>query len=269
MKSETVHVITYSPTRTSYKVAKEVAEAVGGATVQKTDLTYADGAVALTCKPEDVAVLAVPVYAGRVAPIAAKRLAGIKGQATPAVVVVVYGNREYEDALLELRNLATEAGFVVVAAAAFIGEHSFSSVDMPVAPGRPDQEDLQKARDFGTEVAAAIARLANAGETSLAGIPGNFPYKDGVGPMPFGPQLDDDLCTLCGSCVDQCPVGAITVAQEMQLDVALCTLCCRCIKVCPEEALSIAGTPAKAKMEWLFANCKERKEPVVFLPAAP
>ena len=41
---------------------------------------------------------------------------------TPAVLVVVYGNRAYDDALLELSDIATGAGFVPLAAGAFVGE---------------------------------------------------------------------------------------------------------------------------------------------------
>jgi len=268
MNINTVHVITYSPTRTSWQVAKAVAEAVGGKAAADTDLTYVGDGASLTCGAEDLAVLAVPVYGGRIAPVAARRLAGIKGQGTPVVAIVVYGNREYEDALLELQDLAKAAGFVVVGAAAFIGEHSFSSVEMPIAAGRPDAADLEQATAFGEKIRAYVAGLQNAESAILTGIPGNAPYKDGVSSLPFGPQVDSEKCTLCGTCTDQCPVGAISVSETLQIDIPVCTLCCRCVKICPEEALSIGTTPARAKMEWLFANCQARKEPVLFFPAS-
>lgn len=62
---------------------------------------------------------------------------------------MVYGNRDYEDALLELRDTVASLGFTPLSAGAFIGEHSYSTAEMPVAAGRPDATDLQTARTFG------------------------------------------------------------------------------------------------------------------------
>ena len=85
----------------------------------------------------------MPVYAGRVAPIALQRIRRLKGENAPVVLVSVYGNRDYEDALVELRDETTRLGFTPLAAGAFIGEHSYSRPGMPVAEGRPDANDLQ------------------------------------------------------------------------------------------------------------------------------
>lgn len=65
---------------------------------------------------------------------------------------VMYGNREYEDALLELNNIVVEAGFQPVAGGAFIDEHSFENDSTPIAKGRPDIKDLQKATEFGRTI---------------------------------------------------------------------------------------------------------------------
>lgn len=266
MNTATVHVITYSPTRTSWQVAKAISEASGGKAVADTDLTYPGADVSLTCAANDLAVFAVPVYGGRIAPVAVQRLAGIKGQSTPAVITVVYGNREYEDALLELRDLVEAAGFVVVGAGAFIGEHSFSSEEMPIGAGRPDAADLEMAAGFGRKIGQYLMGLKSVEGVAKGDIPGNFPYKNGVSSLPFAPLVDGEACTLCGTCLPECPVGAISVTETMQIDIPACTLCCRCVKICPEEAVSISSTPARAKMEWLFDNCQERKEPALFFP---
>ena len=90
------------------------------------------------------AFIAVPVYAGRVAPIALQRIRRLKGENAPVVLVAVYGNRDYEDALVELRDETTCLGFTPLAAGAFIGEHSYSRPGMPVAEGRPDANDLKR-----------------------------------------------------------------------------------------------------------------------------
>lgn len=64
----------------------------------------------------ELCVIAVPVYGGRVAATALQRLQRLKGNGSPAILVVVYGNRDYEDALLELRDTAVQLGFVPLTA---------------------------------------------------------------------------------------------------------------------------------------------------------
>ena len=54
---------------------------------------------------DGTAIVGVPVYAGRVPELCLERLAGFSVDAVAAVLVVLYGNREYEDALAELRDV--------------------------------------------------------------------------------------------------------------------------------------------------------------------
>ena len=68
-----------------------------------------------------------------------KYLHTITGSHTKVVPVVVYGNRNYDDALIELKNILEDNGFISIAAAAFIGEHSFSTT---LAKNRPDEMDM-------------------------------------------------------------------------------------------------------------------------------
>ena len=125
-----------------------------------------------------MAIIGVPVYAGRVAPLAVKRLAAIQGNNTPAVIVVTYGNREFEDALIELRDITEKAAFSPLAACTFIGEHSFSGSKTPIAAARPDSVDLATAEAFGVKILARLAALEDVkAETSLD-VPGDIPYKD-------------------------------------------------------------------------------------------
>ena len=56
-------------------------------------------------------LVVMPVYGGRLPAIAVQRLREIRGNDSPAIAVVVYGNRAYDDALLELRDVLTANGF--------------------------------------------------------------------------------------------------------------------------------------------------------------
>jgi len=265
MSSETAHLIYFSPTGTSKSVVVAIAEGLEGVgRFLETDLTHPGFTPCTLLGPDDLAVIGVPVYAGRVPEIAEKRLKEIKGAGTPAVIVAVYGNREYEDALLELREIATARGFRVVAAAAFIGEHSFSTEELPIAAGRPDPEDLKKARDFGRSIVRSLASSREGGTREID-IPGNVPYRDGMENLPFTPLVDQDICTLCETCIKNCPVGAISLDGRIVMDAETCILCASCVKCCPEKAVSVRSTPLGALIIELAEKCRHRKEPELFL----
>lgn len=139
-----ITVICFSPTHTSRTIAEAVAAGMNAARIRTVDLTLDRSDSPITVGAGETVVLGAPVYAGRVAPEAVRRLRRIQveaGASVPAVVTVTYGNRDYEDALVELYDLAVSLGLSPFAAGAFIGEHSYSTQEMPVAEGRPDTLD--------------------------------------------------------------------------------------------------------------------------------
>ncbi len=263
MDIKRVKTYCFSPTGTSRSSVAALADGMGIKGWEEKDLTREEVTDGGESRKGDITIVGAPVYAGRVAELAVKRLKPLKGNGTPAVAVVLYGNREYDDALLELNNLLTEQGFVVVAGCAFIGEHSYSTDKLPIAPGRPDGADLEAARDFGKKI---MVKMSGAGAFEpLDALPGNFPYKDGMANIPFTPTVDHQACTLCGTCVSVCSDGAIGLEKQIMMDADLCILCCACVKNCPENAVSMQIPPLLERTAWLHENCKERKEPVLFL----
>lgn len=106
--------------------------------IQSVDLT--DSSVKFSdvaLEKEDIAVIAVPSYGGRVPGTAAERLSAIRGNGARAILVCVYGNRAYEDTLVELQDIAKQAGFRVLSAVAAIGG---ASIARQFATGRPGRE---------------------------------------------------------------------------------------------------------------------------------
>lgn len=272
MKFDAVHGIFFSPTSTSNKIAKGIVGGIVTENVKFTDMTH------VLCEdveimPEELAVIVVPVYRGGVAPTAAERLRAVRGNNTPAILAVVYGNRDFEGALTELNGLAVAQGFHPVAAAAFVGEHSYSRPDTPVAVGRPDVKDLSAAAAFGREVAeklvSTVDHLPVLDMTHLPQVKKYFPDTLGfvfdvlrlkiVRPeMPRIPDADVEKCTHCGACVKCCPVDAIPADDVLHSDVTRCIRCCACVKICPAEARRFDTPFAKI----LAKRAARRKEPI-------
>lgn len=198
----------------------------------------------------------VPVYGGRIPAIAAQRLRALQGSGNPAIAVVVYGNRAYDDALLELKNILTETGHQVIAAAAFIAEHSISR---SIATGRPDAADLAQCVQFG----AAVEAKLTSNQLSTVEVPGNAEYRP-LPQMPVTPMVTD-ACGGCGMCARKCPTGAIPLQAPRSTDAARCILCMRCVAICPRKARLLPPPAQEAFDARLAAIASEPKQSELYL----
>ena len=196
MSNYSIH---FSPTGGTKKVADILARALGGEW-QEVDLCRENEAMTLT--GADLCLVSVPSYGGRVPAVAVERLRRISGGGAKAVLVCVYGNREWDDTLTELQDVLEELGFVCAAAVAAVAEHSMFR---QYAAGRPDAADA-------AELAAFAGKLREKLEGGVFG-PIEMPGKHGdykpFGSGAFKPEATDG-CTGCGLCAEQCPVGPST-----------------------------------------------------------
>lgn len=206
---------------------------------------------------DDICIVSVPVFGGRVPVPAIENLGKLRGNGAKAVLVAVYGNRAYEDALLEVKDAAVSAGFVCVAGIAAIAEHSIMH---QFAAGRPDETDRGQLLTFAKE----IRKKLEAGEVpgGLC-VPGNHPYKE-LKVVPMVPVAGEE-CISCGICAKKCPVGAISKENPMETDGDTCIACMRCISVCPEQARRIDSAAVEALSNRLFDICTVRKENELYL----
>ncbi|MGL1932759.1 MAG: 4Fe-4S binding protein [Desulfotalea sp.] len=250
------HLIYFSATGTGKTVGTCIAgNLFNGESYDVTDLTYESAAS--NYDQDDVVIFVAPVYAGRVAPLAVDRMKGLRGNNSRAVIIVMYGNRNYDDSLLELSDLVTDLGFIPIAAGACVGEHSYSTVEKEIGAGRPDADDLAKLGTYFKELSAKIRREPF---KPLTNLPGNRPYKEGLAlSFPLHPEHDKDKCMLCGLCGEVCPLGSITVT-DVHTQVDNCLLCCACVKSCPEGALSLTDGGVVEARKRLYEMCKERRE---------
>jgi len=266
MKFKVIKLVYFSPTGTTKAVVQGIARGINQDNMQFIDITRpGDRNEPLQTSDDELLVVAVPVYMGRVPALLNKWLQGINAHNTPAVCVVVYGNRVYEDALLELKNVLTSRGCIPIAGAAFIGEHSFSSAETPTAQDRPDSQDLECAELFGRKISDTIDSLQSISPAEEIHVPGNYPYRG-------NPELWNvdfisvcDSCSECGACADVCPVGAIDTEHVDVIDTVKCITCCACIKKCPEKARSMKPGLVKDASIRLNSLYSERKEPEFFV----
>lgn len=252
--------IYFSPTESTKRVTELIAGHIHG-DYESLDLTDAAKVRPDYCFEENEAVVVgVPVYGGRVPETAVRRLRKLHGHRTPAVLIVTYGNRAYDDALLELKDILKEQGFCPAAAAAVVTEHN---IVRTIAAGRPDAQDQELLHRFGLQVDELFHRLSGSCEISDIEVKGNRPYRDYHG-VPMKIKVNS-ACTDCGTCIRKCPVQAISRTDARILDAERCIACMRCIYVCPVEGRKVNSLLLMAVRQKLKKVCSDRKEPEFIL----
>ena len=252
MKYHEVTVAHFSPTGSTAKLALRLGSALAD---KITELDMTAQQLQSHAISSDIMVMAVPVYSGRVPGRAVEALRLISGKGQPCVGIVVYGNRAFDDALVELADIADEQGFSFIAAGGFIGQHSLVS---EIGANRPDAQDLAEIDSFGLNILDAV----RAGNTSAPlKIPGNRPY---LAPSSLKvPILASDACTSCGLCAERCPVAAIPLDELHVTNTEKCILCMRCIRNCPVQARSLPPQ-VQEQFRTYLQNFVKRREPQTF-----
>lgn len=253
MDPRKINLIFFSATFTTVKIVKEIAKGMGIDEIKEYDITK--GAQSnMKIANDEIAIFGVPVYSGRLPRVAAEALSKFSGNGTPAVVVCVYGNRDFDDALLELKNIVIGNNFNVVSAAAFIAQHSIFPL---IAVGRPDSDDMRMARDLGKN---SLLHLDKNIDTNIK-LKGNFPYK-AIKSIPLSPKTSKK-CNSCGVCVKKCPVQAINAENPSKINKKRCIVCARCIYICPRHAKKFSGLLYYIVSNKFSRKCAKRKVPYI------
>ncbi|AHF06497.1 EFR1 family ferrodoxin [Desulfitobacterium metallireducens] len=268
-----INTLYFSATDTTRKIVTSIAEELAkhrekGKTIRNMDFTLPEGRkAAVSYEEDDVVIIGIPVYAGRVPNVLLKYLNSIQGNGALAVAIVVYGNRNYDDALIELKDILELDGFKVIAAAAFIGEHAFSKI---LAQNRPDEKDSLFSREFAKQI---DKKMTTQVEIQPIVVNGNKPYRNYYMPRDRqGNPVDirrvtpktNSNCTDCKHCVNICPMGSIDSEDPSKL-IGICIKCGACVKKCPVNAKYYEDQDYlrhKSELEIEFAR---RREPELFI----
>lgn len=246
MKLEKIWAVYFSGTGTTRRTVERIAGGIASRlNLPAESVDFSRPAVrqeTMGFGEKNLVVFGTPVYAGRVPnvllPFLRERIVGGGALAVP---VVLFGNRNYDDALIELRNILAADGMHPIAAGAFVGEHSFSRV---LGADRPNAEDEALMDEFAARVAALAAGLDAAPVKSVA-VRGQEPLRPYYTPrdragnpiniLKVKPKTDLSRCGGCGLCADLCPMGSIDPADVSAVR-GICIKCCACVKGCPTDA---------------------------------
>jgi ferredoxin len=266
MNIKRVSAVYFSPTGTTQKTVIAMAEGID-LPFRKFDMTLPAGRRTFKEQfgEEDLVIVGLPVYVGRIPMCLDDLYARLTGHSTQAIAVVVYGNREYNDALIELKMELESRGFIVRSAAVFVGE---STATTKIATGRPDAADLAVARDFGKRTIELI-RNDVFGRLEVNGsYPFTWPGYDPKIPtdrvLPL--LVTSEKCIDCKICSKNCPWTAIVADDSKNRDRSKCMLCYRCVRNCPSQAVEVTGDKWLAYLPEFERMCARRCEPELFFP---
>ena len=268
--AKSIGITCFSPTGTTRTICKAIALGMGSENPKILDMTFPDTRTAIIANPStamdgiDHLIVGAPVYVGKLPPLVQECLKALHGNGKECTAIVVYGNRDYGISLSKMAEILLENGFIVVAAGTFIGHHSISDI-IPVAVGRPDNSDIEKAMEFGAKVLSASRQL------SIKDIPQqiDFASKSSTYSMDK-PFYDEKLCTQCGECAEVCPLGLISADTGKYLSAAAqkqCLGCKACVKSCaPKARVTKVNSIMKMILKIILRKAsRERREPAIIL----
>lgn len=263
-------VIYFSPTGTTKKILYAITEGMGIDNLKYINLTLPDvRKVNAPVINEDIIIIGTPVYEERVPEMLYPFLTSLTGNNKPVVLAAVYGNIGEGNALNELQTITESSGFKVIAAGSFIGEHSFSTKELPIAEGRPNQDDIKRAQDFGKAIIGKLKTIDDLNGFSLQIPQGKLPLMSKILPANSArmftktPSADMSVCNHCGVCVKLCPVSAID-ENTLEINDNQCLRCFSCVKRCQRKARMIIYKKKYLVTRVLTAKSKVEKEPKVY-----
>ena len=155
--------------------------------------------------------------------------------------------------MIQAKDLLQARGFNVIAAGAFVAEHS---IFPKVGFGRPNVDDYKAMEAFAEKCKELLKRrdcLPNKEITVYGDKKYDASTFKGV---PFYPD-GDDTCISCMKCVADCPVQAIDAADPSKTDAAKCIACGSCICVCPVGARDYHSELYKKAQAGFEERCKK------------
>lgn len=243
---KTVKTVYFSPTGNTRQVVTKFAGILAqrlGIPVKRDDFTLPSAHTEIrNYTEEELVVFAIPTYAGRIPNKILPFVQNLfKGHNTPAVALVTFGNRSFDNSLSELDSELKKNGFAVLGAGAVVCHHAFAEVGI----GRPNPADTEQLTQFADAIVEkiktaslplpdiAVKRNENLKAyyvpLGLDGQPVNF--------LKAKPVTDKSKCDNCGVCAAVCPMAAIDKNDVCSVP-GTCIKCQACVTHCHTKAKS-------------------------------
>jgi Pyruvate/2-oxoacid:ferredoxin oxidoreductase delta subunit/protein involved in ribonucleotide reduction len=262
-----IGVLYFSPTNTTKKICKAISFGMGEKDPVDLNITIPDFRAKLASNPNaildniDHLIIGAPVYSGKLPIQVLECLKTINGNGKECTAVVVYGNRDYGIALYHLVEILSNNNFKVLAAGTFIGQHSYSDI-IPVAVGRPDKTDLEKAYNLGLE------SMKTSNYLSLEDIPVQRDFisrSDNYNPIQ--PVFKSEKCSHCRICSKRCPMNIISPETGNWLNHEAkkqCIGCMACVSSCKDKARFVrANFGMRLILKYILRKASvQRQEPL-------
>jgi len=270
MVAKSIGILCFSPTNTTRRICNAVALGMGSENPIVLDMTLPDTRAEIIANSRttldniDHLIVGAPVHIGKIPLQAQECLRALHGTGKECTAIVVYGNRDYGVALYQMFEILSKNGFTVAAAGMFIGQHSYSDL-IPVAMGRPDKSDIEKAIEFGSKVLSASKHL------TVNDIPVQIDrYSKSNTYSSLRPSYDEERCVQCPKCAKACPLGLILPDTGEYLSRAAkkkCIGCMACVRSCKPKARATKANPIVKLVvsSVLKPASKDRKEPVIII----
>ena len=200
----------------------------------------------------DLAIFAAPSYGGKI-PHAPNLFTNLSGNNTPCIIAATYGNRACENNLAQMKKIADDNGFRVIGAISIIIPHIFGVLS---GKGRPDIKDRKVIYEFSQKIKNKLSN-EDFHELTIEGNPEitDKPHMS----KPIVKLTDDGKCQHCGTCVRECPTGAID-SKTFEINSDLCIDCQHCSFVCPSNARSY-----EASWYAMDSKCNAKRNKVEYI----
>lgn len=245
MDIKKVYAVYFSPCGSTEKISLFVADTIASTLdvpAERVDFTMPSSRETfLHFKKDDLVVFATPTYAGRIPnKIMPFVRDNITADNTPMINIATFGNRSFDDCLMEQKILLEKNGFISVGGLASVNRHVFSK---KIAPDRPSKDDMEDTKNFATKIADFLLKnpLGNIyvefdGDEHLTSY--YTPLGENLKKANFlkaTPKTDMDKCTDCKICAMSCPMGSISFGDVDKI-IGICIKCQACVIKCPENA---------------------------------
>ncbi|MCT4614745.1 MAG: EFR1 family ferrodoxin [Marinifilaceae bacterium] len=271
------YLIYFSPGGSTKKTLRNIAKGLINTEIVEIDMMKQENRQKKFEFGQNDLVLLGMMTATKLFGVPSQVIGALKGNNTPFVGVVTCGNGYYGSSLKVMKKGMEKRGFTMIAGGGFIGKYSFGR---GIAENRPDQKDEAIQLKFGEAIHKKLFIGNNRTLHSKIGIDwpkeGSFStikcaiisMIPGLGmklPASWNKLNFDSSCIKCDKCVNTCPVGALSLKDNVVQDQTKCIGCQACVNGCPKQSITIASNKLIKSVENVAQYRSKRKEPKLFI----